>query len=362
MTGPVVRTAPNELSFNTASSWKDIYGIRHGHRPFVKSEFYEGGTFADQYGSIVSERDPTKHGHMRRSMAHAFSYSSLVEQEGLIQTIIDRFMDRLQCFATSDEDFDIVRWFNMLTFDIIGDLAFGETFRGVETGVTHPWVSRITGAMTQGALADCFKRFPLVAKLAMTLAPGTIQKAIADTKINERYSIDLIQRRILRITDRKDFLTRILDHQEEENVSDVQIAAHASDFVLAGSETTATALSCIVYYISHTPHAQKRLCEEIRRRFAKYSDITAAATAPLEYLNATIQEGMRIYPPLPFALPRVVPDGGDTVDGHWLAANVRMTTTLHRSVRISDSDADDRFNKPRCGLLGSRQFRSAPFF
>ena len=31
---------------------------------------------------------------------------------------------------------------------------------------------------------------------------------------------------------------------------------------------------------------------------------------------------MRIYPPLPFALPRVVPAGGDTVDGHFLPEGV----------------------------------------
>ena len=357
----MVRTAPNELSFNTARSWRDIYGSRQGHRPFIKSGFYEGGSFAEQYGSIVSERDPIKHGHMRRSLAHAFSYRALAEQESSIQGIIDRLMGRLQDFEAKDEAFDIVRWFNMLTFDIIGDLAFGETFRGIETGVTHPWISRITGAMTQGALADCFKRFPFVEKLVMTLAPGAIQKAIADTKTNERYSIDLVQKRIMRKTDRKDFMTRILEHREEEHISDIQIAAHASDFVLAGSETTATALSCIIYYISHTPLARERLCQEIRSRFSKYSDINAAATSSLEYLNATILEGLRIYPPLPFALPRVVPSGGDTVDGHWLAADVRMIEMPHCRIMIAEQDADDYFNKSCRRLLGSSQFRAASF-
>jgi hypothetical protein len=59
-------------------------------------------------------------------------------------------------------------------------------------GEIHPWISRITGAMTQGALADCFKRFPSLAILAK-LMPGTIEKIIADTKINERYAVDLVK-------------------------------------------------------------------------------------------------------------------------------------------------------------------------
>lgn len=324
--GPIVRTAPNQLSFNTANSWKDIYGSRQGHRPFIKSEFYEGGSFADQYGSIVSERDPAAHGRMRKYLSSAFSQRSLSEQEGLIQAIIDEFMDRMQGFVAKDESLDITQWFNILTFDIIGDLAFGETFGGVGSGVTHPWISRIRGAMTQGALADCFQRFPLLAKFVMTVAPGPIQKAIADTKINERYAIDLVQKRIARKTNRKDFMTRILEYRDEDKIPDIQIAAHASDFVIAGSETTATALSCIVYYLCHTPRAQERVKQEIRNGFVKYQDINATTTSNLEYLNAVILEGLRIYPPLPFALPRIVPDGGDTVDGHWLPAKTVVST------------------------------------
>jgi hypothetical protein len=60
-------------------------------------------------------------------------------------------------------------------------------------GEIHPWISRITGAMTQGALADCFKRFPSVATLAI-LMPGTVQGIIADTKINEKYAVELVKK------------------------------------------------------------------------------------------------------------------------------------------------------------------------
>ena len=65
-------------------------------------------------------------------------------------------------------------------------------FQSVED--VHPWISRMTGAMMQGALADCFKRFPTVAKFVLTFFGGHIQRIIADTKINEKYSIELIKR------------------------------------------------------------------------------------------------------------------------------------------------------------------------
>jgi hypothetical protein len=37
-------------------------------------------------------------------------------------------------------------------------------------------------------------------------------------------------------TDRKDFLTKILEHRQTDNLSDVQIAAHSSDFVYGCTE------------------------------------------------------------------------------------------------------------------------------
>jgi len=136
--GPVVRVAPNELSFSSAQSWKDIYGFRQGHKTFVKSPFYDGGSFADQAHSIVSERDPVEHGRMRKYLSHAFSDRSLKEQEVLVAEVVDEFIVQIGKQGTTHEGIDIVKWFNLTTFDIIGSLAFGESFEGVKSGWYSP--------------------------------------------------------------------------------------------------------------------------------------------------------------------------------------------------------------------------------
>ena len=120
-------------------------------------------------------------------------------------------------------------------------------------------------------------------------------------------------------------MSSILEHRGPSEISDVQLAAHASDFVIAGSETAATALSCIAYYVLRTPSVLQKLQREIRSSFKDYSDIDATSTAPLRYTRAVILEALRIYPPVPFALPREVPSGGDVVDGHFLPAGVMST-------------------------------------
>src|SRR5258708_7876541 len=103
-------------------------------------------------------------------------------------------------------------------------------------------------------------------------------------------------------------MTRILDKRDPEMVSDLQLAAHTSDFVLSGSETTATALTCIIYYLLKNPYIIAKLQHEIRTRYESYIDINSSTATHLPYLKAVILEGMRIFPPVPFALPRIVPE------------------------------------------------------
>jgi cytochrome P450 len=162
----------------------------------------------------------------------------------------------------------------------------------------------------------------------MALFPSKIAKLIEETKQNEDLAIALTNKRIERHeggSARKDFMTRILEQRDLAKVSDLQLAAHASDFVIAGSETTATALACILLHLIKDPALMAKLSDEVRGRFDSYGEICSLSTRPLPYLKAVILEGLRIYPPLPLALPRVVPEGGDTVDGIFLPAGVSFS-------------------------------------
>ncbi|EKG16266.1 hypothetical protein MPH_06520 [Macrophomina phaseolina MS6] len=247
--GPVVRISPHELSFSTAQSWRDIYGQRVGHQPFIKSAFYDGGNFADQAHSIVSERDPAKHAAMRKYLSSAFSDRSLREQEHLVAKNVDAFTQRLGVLGGKGnaDGVDLTRWFNLLTFDIIGDLAFGESFGGIESGKTHSWIHAVLESMSQASLSDTLGRFPWLGRVYMKLNPAWLEKLTAGAKEHRDYTMSLLRRRLARNTDRKDFMAYLM--QEKGEVSEIQLAAHASDFVIAGSETTATTLAVATYYV-----------------------------------------------------------------------------------------------------------------
>lgn len=123
------------MSFNTAASYQDIYGFRQGeHQTFRKSSFYDAGAFSPEAHSIIAERDPVRHAKQKKYVSAAFSDKALKSQEGLINEIVDRFIKQIGVHASGEQGANLVTWFSLVTFDIIGSLSFGESFGGVESG------------------------------------------------------------------------------------------------------------------------------------------------------------------------------------------------------------------------------------
>ena len=71
---------------------------------------------------------------MRKYLSPAFSDRALREQEHLVACIIDRFIEQVGIRGAGPDGLNMTSWFNLLTFDVITELAFGESFNGVESG------------------------------------------------------------------------------------------------------------------------------------------------------------------------------------------------------------------------------------
>lgn len=71
---------------------------------------------------------------MRRSLSHAFSAKSLRLQQDLILHYVELFVQQLTRLGNQGNGLEMDEWYNWLTFDILGDLAFGEPFGAVADG------------------------------------------------------------------------------------------------------------------------------------------------------------------------------------------------------------------------------------
>lgn len=125
--------------------------------------------------------------------------------------------------------------------------------------------------------------------------------------------------------------------------------------IVAGSETTATALTGATYLLLEKPATLERLAAEIKGRFQSEEDMTIQSTAELPYLNAVVQESLRLCPPGPAVFPRVVPEGGRAVCGQFVPGGFTVGVHQLAADRSSHNFADPESFAPE-RWLGDPRF------
>lgn len=180
---------------------------------------------------------PEDHRRFRRLQAHIFSEKALASQEPLVQDYAQQFVDSLITFSSkaSDRSIDLGRWYNFATFDLIGDLAFGEPFNCLKTGIMHSWITLIFSLFENLVMISELRKYPPIGHLLLLLIPQSIKNELLH---HRQLSAEKAERRMATKTDRPDFMTYILKYNEtEKGMTAEEIKANAGVLIIAGSET-----------------------------------------------------------------------------------------------------------------------------
>ncbi|PVI03954.1 cytochrome P450 [Periconia macrospinosa] len=333
--GPVVRIAPNELVYIDAQAWRDIYVTRHGGHHMEKNTVW-GKSPPGTPQSIVSTEEDA-HLRNRRALTGAFSEHAVSEHGGVVEGYVDLMVRKLSEMAVGGNGeavVDMVDWFNFLTFDISGHLSFGEGFGSVENGKAHPWVE-ISCSFGKGlAMVATINFFSPLDKLLRYAIPAKMlekmeyHKELVRAKLQQRLSMDGEKKH--------DYVASILEYNKEkgDKISYEEMRVNMTVLIFAGAETTSSALAAILNQLIKNPVALQKLESEIRSAFQHESNITIASVAHLEYLNAVIEEGIRMGPPAAIGpLPRVVPLGGAEICGQWVPAGTHVSINQYPAFR-----------------------------
>ncbi|KFY92053.1 hypothetical protein V500_04337 [Pseudogymnoascus sp. VKM F-4518 (FW-2643)] len=324
--GDVVRIAPDELSFTNPNAWKDIYGHRQGHTPMPKDMAFYNRPPTGVDSLITANRED--HSRYRRLVSHAFSDKALREQEPLIKGYVDLLIQRLHERATTGP-LEMVAWYNWTTFDLIGDLAFGESFGCLENCTYHPWISMLFASIKAGAFLSSLKRYGIKSMMAVLVPKGLLHKRREQLQLTEQK----VMKRLEQGTGRPDFMSHILRHNDEKGMKVPEIIVNSALLIVAGSETTATLLSGATYHLLKNPRVMEKLQREIRGAFKEEKDIDIAGVNGLEYLLAVLDEAMRMYPPVPTGLPRRVPGDGDVINDRWVPGGTAVSVNQWSTYR-----------------------------
>ncbi|KAL2060790.1 hypothetical protein VTL71DRAFT_8842 [Oculimacula yallundae] len=346
--GTVLRVAPNELHFFRSQAWNDIYGHKSpsGNTGNLPKTLQRTRETVNGATNVFITGDRETHRRMRRLLAHAFSDKALTEQLPLINTYIDLLITNLRQKASQGSGsaiVDVVQWYNFTTFDIIGDLTFGEAFGCLRDGVMHSWISNVFFSVKDSSLDRAARVFPRpIYDYIMSLRP---QSGVNAQKEEFLFASEKAKTRIESGNiDRVDFMSYILKHNDERGMTMPEIESNSTAIILAGSETIAAAatfLSGITFLLLKNPTVYAKLRDIIRSTFEDEAAMTPTALTNIEYFTACIEESLRFYPSVPLTgVDRITEPEGSHIDGMFIPGNTYVVTPQMAMNMSEDNFAD----------------------
>ncbi|OAP62566.1 hypothetical protein AYL99_01793 [Fonsecaea erecta] len=304
--GDHVRYGPNKLLFCTAEALKDIYSTGTQSN-FVKADSYT--PLIHRSPNILTIRGGKEHARRRRIMAQGVSEKAQRGYEKRIAVHIDRLC---KIVYSKTEAINISDWCYYLLFDIMSDVVFGARYNLLENDEFRYVPDAINKSNVR--MSTLFQ-FPQLASFKWT--KYLFRDAIAARNQFVPFVSRVVKERLRRqkmISDKKDEVTDVFanlaaseDPETGDTFTDNEIAAESTTLIVAGSDTTSTALSGLFFYLANNPIARAKATAEVRAKFSSRNDIImGAALGSCTYLRACVDEAMRMSPPVGVPLWRRV--------------------------------------------------------
>ncbi|KAL7952709.1 cytochrome P450 [Trichoderma compactum] len=368
--GLVVRVSPNELSFITTEAREEIYGFRKGGLLMEKSPIFLGAVGNVSGETSVSLALNKTHTRQRTALGYLFTNSALAKLENILKTHVQKLVSVLEKEVSENEAVNVSDWYTYLAFDIMGDLCFAEPFGCLDQASATEWSTSVINVFVAATWTQGIRRISGVGTwlehlMTWLLVPA---KAASWRSIHLNNSCEKTVRRLQDPNrEHTDFMYHILNSESKSLLSKTEIQLNMALFISAGTDTTATALVGWTYYICTHPDVYKRLTAEIRNAFTANNDIKWANVRKLAYLEATLNEALRLFPPSPASQQRIVPPGGATIAGYYVPAGTTVAVppwvSTHSPVNFGDPDAfkPERWLGEDVEFLGDHLNASLPF-
>lgn len=351
--GPMVQIGPREISFNSLTALRSIYGA--GSR-FGRTEFYR---MFDTYGRqhMFSFFAISDHSKRKRVFSRLYSKSAILKGSvaASIESKVGEYLDLIESEpATAAQLVKGLRYYALdnITWMVYGKagatsaLAGDLSHRGIVNDFLESddrrlsWFEAHLPAYTKWAMAhsEIMQRLPRAIRL-LPLQDSTALYGLQDYALQ---AFKNYQSGRSRNQTNTAVISSLLGERElngSESLEDLDIASECADQLDAGLNTTSDTLLFAIWALSlpFNTHLQERLVQEVATLGCNEKGVpTAEACDNTPFLDAVIKETLRLYAPIPASQPRV--NAQDvTIDGHLVPAGTVVSCqgySLHRNADI----------------------------
>ncbi|KAK1525137.1 cytochrome P450 [Colletotrichum abscissum] len=333
--GPVVRVAPDEVSFTSYEAVKEIYCS--GGSGYDKTEFYD---LFKVYGrrTMFTTLNKEDHAKRKRIIADRYANSNVLRPVPLggIQERSQKFIKL--CEKSVGKSHDIFMSLHSYACDCVTHHLF------------HPYGSNCLEdeadeEMMHQVAADDSLQNRLVQHYSPALHKLLSRFLYFFAKPRETPLADTFVIESSKKPDPAAFtlLSRLHD-KAGQGLDQLDVAGECLDHMAAGIDTTGDGLCFLMWELSQP--RSLRFQETLRRELRENPGV---AFDKLPFLDAIVQEGLRCFPAIPMSLPRYVPQGGRVIDGYAIPGKTTVSCQAYSIHRINEEvfPEPDLFNPDR---------------
>ncbi|TCD67925.1 hypothetical protein EIP91_011789 [Steccherinum ochraceum] len=314
--GDVVRIGPNELSFKTADAVAPILT----NKPLPKGPYYSP-RIQNGVAQLDGMRDFAEHTQRRKLWNKSVTPAAIKEYSEMLKDVVRDFVTALE--KRQGEVLDLSAWLGYMAFEFMGHMA--RSFGLLKAGKDEDGLIKAVDDGT-GAIA-------VIAHVPWVLSFLAVLPAAGAMKILMTFTRKVSQERIKSGSTSRDLYHYLIaeDEPEENRPSKESATADGMLSVIAGSDTSATAMSHLFYFLLRNPACMERLQKEIDVTFHEDHELEDySKMGDMPYLNACINEALRLYPPVQCGLQRRVEkgSGGRMIGSHFVPEDTQVSAHL----------------------------------
>ena len=320
--GNFVRIGPNDLSVADADAVRVAFSAQ---TTCSKAPWYSIELPAY---SMHSTRSRTEHDKRRRIWSPAFSDKALRGYEQRVLKYNKSLLERLDSF--DGQPVNASRWFNLWSFDVMGDLAFGRSFDMLasKSQEEEHWAIQILNkAQDKAGLA-----FPPWFSRLLWHIPGIRRSYFRFLK----YCAEMIEQRmaVQGKQQNPDITHYLIEDFNRRSKEDQKVEIHSLHLdskliIVAGSDTTAATLTYLFFHLATEKGLLARLRQEIEPLVGESGEIEHRNLQNAQLLNGCINETLRLHPPVPSGLYRKTPPEGVQIGQEYIPGNTTLQIHLY---------------------------------
>ncbi|KAK3587339.1 hypothetical protein CHS0354_011320, partial [Potamilus streckersoni] len=310
--------------------------------------------------------DGTRWARSRRLLTPAFHFDVLKPYIDVYNNASDLLLENLEKYARTGKCFETFQLISLCTLDIILRCAFTYHTDCQKGKDSHPYIRAVNEIADDWGLRI---RKPLLYPDFIFYLTKTGRRFRKNCKFVHSVADDIINKRraILEkegISGRKylDFLDILLTTRDEANVGFTQeeIRNEVDTFLFEGHDTTASAISWILYSLAKHQDIQEKVKAELDRILEGRDMVERDDLRKMEYLTMVIKEGMRFHSPVPNISREFTKDF--ELEGQRFPAGTTVSIniySIHHNEKVWEKPMEfipERFSNENSALMDSFQF------